>query len=164
MMGPEFIPLALLIPIGILIGWIKVLQNKQMGILTTDKSIAETVEKLSKIPLKHQPGKTWEYSVAVDVLGRFIEVIADQRFDEFLQERIFEPLGMVDTGFYVPDEKLDRFAQLYTPAREGNGVEPAPQFFCCRIGERDYHDLGLASHRENTFQVVVGYCIGLPGS
>ncbi len=101
----------------------------QMGILTTDKTIAETVEKLSKIPLKHQPGKTWEYSVSVDVLGRFIEVVADQRFDEFLQERIFGPLGMVDTGFYVPDEKLGRFAQLYTPAREGDGVEPAPQFF-----------------------------------
>ena len=101
----------------------------RMGILTTEKTIAETVEKLSKIPLKHQPGKTWEYSVSVDVLGRFIEVIADQRFDEFLQERIFGPLGMVDTGFYVPDEKLDRFAQLYTPAPEGDGVEPAPQFF-----------------------------------
>ena len=101
----------------------------QMGILTTDETVAETVEKLSKIPLKHQPGERWEYSVSVDVLGRFIEVIADQPFDEFLQARIFGPLGMVDTGFYVPDDKLDRFAQLYTPAQEGDGVEPAPQFF-----------------------------------
>ena len=101
----------------------------QNGILTTDETIAETVEKLSKIPLKHQPGETWEYSVSVDVLGRFIEVIADQRFDEFLAERIFAPLGMVDTGFYVPDDKLHRFAQLYTPAPEGEGVEPAPAFF-----------------------------------
>ncbi len=114
----------------------------QMGILTTEKTIAETVEKLSKIPLKHQPGKTWEYSVSVDVLGRFIEVIADQRFDEFLQDRIFGPLGMVDTGFYVPDEKLERFAQLYTPAPEGNGVVPAPQFFSRNFVNNPTHHSG----------------------
>ncbi len=105
----------------------------QSGILTTDKNIAETVEKLSKLPLKHQPGEVWEYSVAVDVLGRFVEVVADQPFDEFLQERIFEPLGMDDTGFYVPDDKLHRFAQLYSPAREGKGVVPAAPFLSRRF-------------------------------
>ena len=101
----------------------------QMGILTADKTIADTVAKLGKVPLKNQPGEVWHYSVAIDVLGRLVEVVSGQPFDDFLDERIFGPLGMEDTGFWVPDEKLDRFAQLYTAAPEGNGVVPSPAFF-----------------------------------
>ena len=103
---------------------------QQMGILTTEKTIAETVEKLGKIPLKHHPGEVWEYSVSIDVLGRLVEVLSGQNFDVFLKQRIFDPLGMVDTAFWVPDEKLDRFAQMYSPVPSKDGeITPAPSFY-----------------------------------
>lgn len=103
---------------------------QQMGILTTEKTIEETVKKLGTIPLKHHPGETWEYSVSIDVLGRLVEVLSGQPFDVFLQERIFGPLGMVDTAFWVPDAKLDRFAQMYSPVPNKDGaIQPAPGFY-----------------------------------
>lgn len=66
-------------------------------------------------PLAYQPGTSWRYSFATDVLARVIEVISGQRFDAFLAEHIFEPLGMVDTGFFVPEDKRDRFTTMYAP-------------------------------------------------
>ncbi|MDD9918967.1 MAG: serine hydrolase [Rhodospirillaceae bacterium] len=80
--------------------------------------LAETVRRLAEIPLRWQPGTRWEYSVATDVLGRLVEVLAGQPLDEVLQARIFDPLGMSDTGFQVRTEQLTRFAALYT-AKEG---------------------------------------------
>ena len=88
---------------------------RERGVLLEDRDIAETVAKLGKLPLLFEPGTTWHYSVAVDVLGRLIEVVSGQGFDEFLKQRIFDPLAMNDTGFFVPPEKLGRFAQLYAP-------------------------------------------------
>ena len=85
------------------------------GILSRDRDVTDMVDRLSKIPLQYQPGTRWHYSVSVDVQGRLIEVLSGMGFDEFLEERIFNPLKMVDTGFYVPDNKLDRFAQMYAP-------------------------------------------------
>ena len=81
--------------------------------------LQEMVERLGRIPLLYQPGTKWHYSIAADVLGRLIEVVSDQSFDAFLTERIFQPLGMVDTGFYVSAEKIDRFAEMYGPNPEG---------------------------------------------
>ena len=75
--------------------------------------LQELVQRLGKIPLLYQPGMKWHYSIAADVLGRLIEVASGQSFDQFLTERIFQPLGMVDTGFYVPAEKIDRLAGMY---------------------------------------------------
>lgn len=66
-------------------------------------------------PLAYQPGTSWRYSFATDVLARVIEVISGQRFDAFLSEHIFEPLGMVDTGFFVPEDKRERFTTMYAP-------------------------------------------------
>ena len=82
-------------------------------------NLQEMVERLGRIPLLYQPGTKWHYSIAADVLGRLIEVVSGQPFDVFLAERIFQPLGMVDTGFYVPPEKIDRFARMYGPKPEG---------------------------------------------
>jgi len=65
------------------------------------------------IPLLFQPGAEWNYSVATDVLGRVIEVASGQPLDEFLRSRVFEPLGMTDTGFYAPQPELPRLAALY---------------------------------------------------
>jgi CubicO group peptidase (beta-lactamase class C family) len=100
-------------------------------------SLAEVVDRLATLPLLAHPGSTWSYSVATDVLGRLVEVIAAQPFAEFLQQRIFQPLGMVDTGFSVAPGQLERFAALYGPpgsqgmglqsARAVNQLRPEPQ-------------------------------------
>ncbi|HJP40306.1 MAG TPA: serine hydrolase domain-containing protein, partial [Dehalococcoidia bacterium] len=76
-------------------------------------SLAEMMEKLAEIPLEFSPGQHWNYSVSTDVLGHLVEVISGQRFDDFLAERIFEPLGMNDTGFSVPMEQAHRLAANY---------------------------------------------------
>jgi len=101
---------------------------QQLGILTTDKDLADMCQKLSKIPLLYHPGEKWHYSISVDVLGRLVEVLSGQPFDQFLQERIFGPLEMVDTSFAVPAEKMDRFAQMYTPD-PATKIKPAPAFY-----------------------------------
>ena len=75
--------------------------------------LAECCDRWAALPLVFQPGTEWNYGVSTDVLGRVVEVISGQSLDEFLRERIFEPLGMVDTGFWVPDDRRDRFAELY---------------------------------------------------
>ena len=85
-------------------------------------NLQEVVERLGTVPLLYQPGTRWHYSIAADVLGRLIEVISGLAFDKFLAERIFQPLHMKDTGFYVPPEKIDRFARMYGPAPNG-GLE-----------------------------------------
>jgi CubicO group peptidase (beta-lactamase class C family) len=76
-------------------------------------TLAEMVAELGKIPLLYQPGSRWNYSLSTDVLGRLVEVLSGESFDDFLRERIFEPLGMGDTGFYVEPSERSRFAQLY---------------------------------------------------
>ncbi|MEM7341833.1 MAG: serine hydrolase domain-containing protein [Actinomycetota bacterium] len=81
------------------------------------------VEQLAEMPLLFSPGTKWSYSVATDVLGALVEIISGQPFDQFLAERIFEPLGMTDTGFAVPDDAADRLASLYVvPALSPFGV------------------------------------------
>ena len=76
-------------------------------------TLAAMVTEMGEMPLMYQPGTRWHYSLSVDVLGRLVEVVSGQSFDEFLRERIFEPLGMDDTGFYVPASERDRFARSY---------------------------------------------------
>lgn len=77
-------------------------------------SLAEMVEKLSGIPLLHQPGERMSYSVSIDVLGHLVEIISGKKLDAFLRQHIFEPLDMKDTGFTIPTEKLTRFAANYS--------------------------------------------------
>ena len=81
--------------------------------------LADTVKKLSDMPLAHEPGDRWTYGVSTDVLGYLVEVVSGMPFEEFLQTRLFGPIGMVDTAFSVPIEKLDRFAALYQLNKEG---------------------------------------------
>ncbi|GJM13222.1 MAG: serine hydrolase [Pseudohongiella sp.] len=92
----------------------------QAGLLGTGDTLEEFTTKLGQIPLKHQPGTTWEYSVSVDVQGYLVEKLAGQSFGSFLEERIFEPLRMTDTDFHVPAEKASRFAQIYGYDDAGN--------------------------------------------
>ena len=86
---------------------------------TSGAALGELVERAAALPLIAQPGRAWNYSIATDVLGHLVAVLSGQRFEEFLQRRVLEPLGMVDTGFFVPAEKLGRFAACYTPGRTG---------------------------------------------
>ena len=81
-------------------------------------TLAEMSSALSKFPLKFSPGTAWHYSLATDLCGYLVEVISGLRFDEFLSKHIFEPLGMTDTAFSVPNEKLQRFAACYAPDSE----------------------------------------------
>jgi CubicO group peptidase (beta-lactamase class C family) len=78
-------------------------------------TMADAVGRLAKLPLNFQPGEAWEYGPATDVAGRLVEVISGQTLDEYFRKRIFEPLGMRDTYFYLPASKVDRFAALYRP-------------------------------------------------
>ena len=78
-------------------------------------NLREWTTALAEIPLVAQPGTIWNYSVGMDVMGALIEELSGMSFGEFLEERIFGPLGMEDTGFTVPDNKLDRFSANYGP-------------------------------------------------
>jgi CubicO group peptidase (beta-lactamase class C family) len=96
-----------------------------------DRTAEEVVHEIVKLPLVHQPGTAWRYSMATDVLGYLIEVISGMTLDVFFGEKILKPLGMEDTDFYVPEAKLDRFAAEYgpstgpsTPLRTGSGQAP----------------------------------------
>ena len=75
------------------------------------QTLAEFVTKLSKLPLAHQPGTTWEYGMSVDVLGRIVEVVSGMTFDRYIEERITQPLGMHDTAFYVSAAHAPRVAE-----------------------------------------------------
>jgi CubicO group peptidase (beta-lactamase class C family) len=86
---------------------------RRLGIGERDKTLAETIAALAKLPLEFSPGTRWNYSVATDVLGHLIEVISGKRLDVFLRDELFEPLGMIDTGFHVPAEKIERLASNY---------------------------------------------------
>ena len=81
-----------------------------------DQTLEDWVDQLADLPLMCQPGSQWNYSVATDVLGRLVEVWSGQTLAAFFEEEIFTPLGMVDTGFYVPEEKQHRFCSMYRPA------------------------------------------------
>ncbi|MBF9220085.1 serine hydrolase domain-containing protein [Hymenobacter ruricola] len=84
------------------------------GIGTPAGSLAKSMDALGTLPLMHQPGERFTYGLSVDVLGRLIEVLSGQPLDQYLRTRLFEPLGMKDTWFYLPADKQNRLAELYT--------------------------------------------------
>jgi CubicO group peptidase (beta-lactamase class C family) len=88
----------------------------------SDGTLADMITKVGRLPLQVDPGSRWIYGISTDVVGYLCEVISGTRFDRFLDERIFTPLGMRDTGFTVPADKLDRFAANYRP---GGADEPS---------------------------------------
>ncbi|MBW2179954.1 MAG: beta-lactamase family protein, partial [Deltaproteobacteria bacterium] len=81
------------------------------GVPDTDQTLSEKVRKISRLPLAYQPGTVWEYSRSHDVLGRLVEIVSGVTLDRFLKERIFRPLGMKNTGFYVKSGNHGRIAQ-----------------------------------------------------
>ena len=97
----------------------------KIGELATEGTLEEMIEKLATLPLEFSPGEAWNYSVATDVLGYIVGKVSGTSFEVFLKERIFDPLGMVDTAFYVPQEKVSRFCACYAIGALGSKITSA---------------------------------------
>ena len=89
-------------------------------------SLQEMIDRLAPMPLLYQPGTRWVYSVSVDIQGYLVEKLSGKSFPEFLRTRLFEPLGMLDTAFFVPADKLSRVSTIYAYDKTKNGLAPAP--------------------------------------
>lgn len=105
-----------------------------------DLDLAGVVDAWAGLPLLFQPGSRWNYSVAVDVLGRLLECWSGQSFPQFLSERVLDPLGMVDTTWSCPEAQLDRLAMLYVPGRDG--CRPAGPMAAAATKEPRFHGGG----------------------
>ena len=100
----------------------KAMEEKDLIFKGQQGLLADVVCELAKLPLAFQPGKRWEYSVSIDVIGRVVEVVSGQPLDQFFADQIFAPLGMTETAFSVPSDAMGRFASLYTPLA-GNAMD-----------------------------------------
>ncbi len=105
----------------------------EMNVLDANGTLQDMIDKLAQIPLRQQPGSAWHYSVSVDVQGYLVEKLSGMGFDEFLQQRLFDPLGMVDTRFHVGRDRAHRFSREYTSGPDGLSspennefIEPRP--------------------------------------
>jgi CubicO group peptidase (beta-lactamase class C family) len=107
------------------LGQMYVNANVASGLLQYDGTIGDSVKQLAGIPLLFNPGDRWEYSLSVDVLGRLVEVVSGMPFDEFLRTRIFDRIGMKDTYFFLPADKVPRLATAYT-YYDGKGLNRFP--------------------------------------
>jgi CubicO group peptidase (beta-lactamase class C family) len=95
----------------------------KVGEFTTEGGLDTFIEQLSTLPLEFSPGTAWNYSVSIDVMGYLVQKLSGLSFGEFLRTRLFEPLGMTDTAFHVPADKLDRFCSCYQPGEGGKGLK-----------------------------------------
>jgi len=91
----------------------------EADLLNPNNTLDEFIKRVAKLPLNSQPGSEWHYSISVDIQGYIVQKLSGMPFEEFLEKRIFKPLGMVDTAFYVPKEKLNRFAEFYSYDKDG---------------------------------------------
>jgi CubicO group peptidase (beta-lactamase class C family) len=91
----------------------------EADVLNPNNTLEEFIKRVAKLPLNTQPGTEWHYSISVDIQGYIVQKLSGMPFEEFLEKRIFKPLGMVDTGFYVPKEKVGRFAEMYNYDKDG---------------------------------------------
>jgi CubicO group peptidase (beta-lactamase class C family) len=93
--------------------------QRETDVLDVNITLNEMIKRIAKLPLNAQPGSEWHYSISVDIQGYLVQKLSGMPFEEFLQNRLFKPLRMVDTGFYVPKEKLNRFAAFYSYGSDG---------------------------------------------
>jgi len=91
-----------------------------------DEPVADTMARLAELPMDAHPGESWIYGYNTDILGAMIEEISGQTLGEFLKERLFDPLGMTDTHFFLPESKVGRLATVYSSVGDGSSVERAP--------------------------------------
>ncbi|MFZ4690598.1 MAG: serine hydrolase domain-containing protein [Polymorphobacter sp.] len=97
-------------------------RREKIGEIEKAGTLADMISALGKLPLEFSPGDSWNYSVATDVCGWLVQVVSAQKFEDFLADRLFTPLGMVDTGFHVREGQGHRLATCYQPTRTG-GIE-----------------------------------------
>jgi CubicO group peptidase (beta-lactamase class C family) len=133
------------------------------GLSQTEGTIGQGMTRLARMPLLHEPGTAWKYGLSTDVLGYVVEVVSQETLEQFFRERIFEPLGMKDTYFFLPEDKVSRLASVYRPARDGLrklGEEPVhegPVLFSTSYhyrGPRTYFSggAGLVSTSDDYFR------------
>jgi CubicO group peptidase (beta-lactamase class C family) len=96
----------------------------ERGVHNPATTLAQMMDALADLPLVYHPGTSWEYSVATDVLARLVEIVGGQPFDKFIRSRILGPLGMVDTGFVVPEQSRGRLAAYYAGADLMDPMKP----------------------------------------
>jgi CubicO group peptidase (beta-lactamase class C family) len=93
--------------------------QREADVLNVNNTLEEMIKRVAKLPLSAQPGSEWHYSISTDIQGYIVQKLSGMPFEEFLEKRIFKPLNMVDTGFYVPAEKLKRLAEFYSYGKDG---------------------------------------------
>jgi CubicO group peptidase (beta-lactamase class C family) len=107
------------------------------GLLQQEGSTGDSIKKLASLPLLFQPGDAWEYSLADDVLGYLVEKVSGMPLDQFFHERIFKPLGMKDSYFFLPDDKVSRLAAAYAYYPD-NGLQVIPEGKVMKDGDFSY--------------------------
>jgi CubicO group peptidase (beta-lactamase class C family) len=127
--------------------------NIYNGLGVTTGTIGEMAKRLAKLPLTSQPGDKWQYGMNMDVLGYLIEKISGQSFDAFLNEKIFVPLGMTDTYFYLPAEKLNRLATLYGLDASGQLAKIKGE---AKVGPVPYSDYTVHANNKTYFSGGAG--------
>jgi CubicO group peptidase (beta-lactamase class C family) len=93
--------------------------QRQADVLNTNITLDEMIKRVATLPLNSQPGSKWTYSISVDIQGYVVEKLSGMPYDEYFEKNLFKPLGMVDTAFYVPQDKVNRFANVYTYDKGG---------------------------------------------
>lgn len=125
------------------------------GLVPHEGTIGEMVRVLARQPLWFNPGTAWEYGLSTDVLGYLIEVVSGRPLDHYLRERLFEPLGMADTGFHVPDDQRGRLAAVYAPAA-GGGLQRIPDDPPVVAGNLEYSPSHVYAHPGSYFSGGAG--------
>jgi CubicO group peptidase (beta-lactamase class C family) len=93
--------------------------QREADVLNVNNTLDEFIKRVAKLPLNSQPGTEWHYSISVDIQGYLVQKLSGMPFEEFLEKRVLKPLGMVDTGFYVPQDKVKRLAEFYVYDKDG---------------------------------------------
>lgn len=140
------------------------------AVMHPGKPLSAMMATLAALPLSFHPGTQWEYSVATDVLGRLVEVVSGESFGKFLSSRIFEPLGMTDTAFWVPPSKVERLCALYVgadlldPTKPGlhrADDKPFPGAYTSKL-PRESGGGGLVSTLSDTVKFIQSFLPGGP--
>ena len=111
--------------------------RETLGLALNYGGLDKMVRRIAELPLEWEPGTRWQYSVGSDVIGRIVEVVSGMPLDRYFATRIFEPLGMTDTGFSVPHSEISRFPPMYQATADGMILNEAPQTSAWRQGKVD---------------------------
>ncbi len=111
--------------------------RETLGLAMAYGGLDKMVRRIAELPLEWEPGTRWQYSAGSDVIGRIVEVVSGMTLDKYFATRIFEPLGMTNTGFSVPDSGISRFPPMYEATPAGMALNEAPEVSAWRQGKVD---------------------------